>query len=61
MSADLFNTAGKINAFLLTNCALTDSMEFKTCVSAVVGVDAPAILQQIALNIPEKKAAEDDR
>jgi len=30
-------------------------------VSAVVGVDAPAILQQISLNIPEKKAVEDDR
>eukprot|EP01041_Mallomonas_annulata_P012022 gene12022-25184_t len=36
-------------------------LRYKTCVAAIVGVDAPAILQQISMNIPEKKDKEEDR
>lgn len=32
---------------------------FKSCVSVIVGVDGPLLLQQIAMNVPEKAAAED--
>ena len=32
---------------------------FKTCISVIVGVDGPLLLQQIALNVPEKATKEE--
>ena len=32
----------------------------RSVVATIVGVDAPTIIQQIAMNIPENKAKEDD-
>lgn len=32
---------------------------FKTCISVIIGVDGPLLLQQIALNIPDKASKEE--
>ncbi len=36
------------------------SIQFKTCVGVTIGVDAPTLLQQITLNIPDYKPKEED-
>lgn len=33
---------------------------FKSCVSIISGVDGPLLLQQIAMNIPDKGAAKEE-
>ena len=35
-------------------------IRFKSCVSCIQGVDTPGITQQVAMNIPEYKSAEDE-
>ena len=32
---------------------------FKTCVSVIVGVDGPLLLQQISINVPDKVSKEE--
>mmetsp|Transcript_8394 Transcript_8394/g.8566 ORF Transcript_8394/g.8566 Transcript_8394/m.8566 type:complete len:137 (-) Transcript_8394:160-570(-) len=70
-STSIQKLADKLQGMIPRECAVTLDkigclplfliLRFKTCVSAIVGVDAPAILQQIGMNIPENKEKEDDR